>query len=263
MPLSPSTSRSSRGPWIAGALFALLLVLVVVVVALPASLVTRVLPPGVTASDLSGGLWHGAAGRLSVNGRDSGAIEWQLHPGDLPRLQLGFDATWARGTFALSGSGTLSRHGLSLSAVHGGGAIEDIAPLTGMNGWHGTAAIALDRLAADFTQLRALSGDIRVSGLHNATIGADDDLGGYTLHFDPGATGPDGAIVGQLRDDGGPLEVGATVQLDPGSRLGTLHGTVRERSQGSGALRRSIEQLAQMSPRDAQGRVPLDVEFAY
>ena len=263
MPPSPSTSRSSRGPWIAGALLALLLVLVIVVVALPASLVTRALPPGVTASDFSGGLWHGAAGRLVAGGRDAGAIEWQLHPGDLPHLLLGFDATWAKGAFSLTGSGSLSLHGVTVTAVHGGGALEDIAPLTGMRGWRGTATVALDRLEADFTQLRTVSGDIRVSDLHSATIGADDDLGAYSLHFDPGATGPDGVIDGQLRDDSGPLEVGATVQLNPGSHLGTLRGTVRERSQASGALRRSIEQLAQLSPRDAAGRVPLDVEFAY
>jgi hypothetical protein len=240
-----------------------LLALTVAIAALPATLMTRLLPPGTTASDFSGGLWHGAAGRLVVNGRDCGAVEWTLHPGALTGLALGIDATWAQGGFALTGSGTLSLHGIAATRIQGGGAIEDIATLTGMGGWHGTATVALDRLDADPGQLRALAGEIRVSGLRNPTIGAGDDLGSYTLHFDPRGAGQDGPITGQLRDDGGPLEVAATLQLDANSRLGTLHGTARERSQASGAVRRSLEQLAQMSPRDGQGRVPLDAEFAY
>ena len=248
---------------VAGALFALLLVVGVVIVALPASLVTRLLPPGVTASDFSGGLWHGAAGRLVVNGRDCGAIEWQLHPGELTGLALGVDATWALGAFSLTATGKLTSHGVTATAVHGGGSLEDIAALTGMNGWRGTATVSLDRIEADFGQLRALAGDISASGLRSPAVGGGEDLGSYTLHFAPAATGQDGMISGQLRDTGGPLEVAATLQLDAATHLGTLHGTAKERSQASGALRRSLEQLAQMSPRDSAGRVPLDVEFAY
>jgi len=256
MPPSPSTSRSKRLPLVLGALVAVAALLIVAVIALPASLVGSVLPAGVKASDFSGGLWHGAAGRVLVNGQDCGALEWYLHPGELPHLALGVDATWAKGTFSLTATGSVSPQGLVLRAVNGGGAIEDLASLTGMPGWRGTAMVALDRVETDFSRLRALSGTINVSGLHSPNIG-------NTLRFAPPAGAANGDITARLGDTGGPLEVDAILQMPGGGHTGTLTGTARERSQASGALRRSLEELARLSPRDAQGRVPLDVEFAY
>ena len=40
--------------------------------ALPASLATRFLPPQVQAEDFSGTLWHGSAGRLTAFGHNAG-----------------------------------------------------------------------------------------------------------------------------------------------------------------------------------------------
>jgi hypothetical protein len=57
-----------------------LAVLAVVIAVLPASLANRFLPPAVRAEDFSGTLWHGSAGRITVAGRDAGALEWHLHP---------------------------------------------------------------------------------------------------------------------------------------------------------------------------------------
>jgi hypothetical protein len=239
------------------------LLLFVAIIALPASLVGAMLPAGVSAGDFSGGLWHGAAGRIQVGGRDCGALEWHLHPGELLHLALGVDATWAKGAFSLTGSGSVSPRGLVLRAVNGGGAIEDIAALTSLAGWHGTATVALDRVETDFSRLRALSGTIGVSNLHAASIGGNADLGGYTLQFLPADGTASGDITAKLADNGGPLEVAATLRMPAGGHTGTLTGTARERSAASGELRRALEELARLSPRDAQGRVPLGVEFAY
>src|ERR1700728_1546251 len=91
MPVSRSPNRDakpdlrSRSYW-PFVLIGLAVVLAVTIAALPASIVTNFLPPSVRAEDFSGSLWHGSAGRISVNARDAGALEWRLHPAAL----LGF-----------------------------------------------------------------------------------------------------------------------------------------------------------------------------
>jgi hypothetical protein len=84
MPASRSPSRdikrtrpARRWPLI---LLGLIVVSAVVIFVLPASLAARFMPPQIHAEDFSGTLLHGAAGKLSVNARDAGAIEWQVHP---------------------------------------------------------------------------------------------------------------------------------------------------------------------------------------
>ncbi len=82
MPPSRSPSRNvkpapdRRDPW-PMILIGLAAVLAVVVAALPASLVARFLPPWIHAEDFSGSIWHGSAGKISVDSRDAGALEWR------------------------------------------------------------------------------------------------------------------------------------------------------------------------------------------
>lgn len=267
MPASRLPRQGKRRPLgaiIALGCVALLAVVVVVVVALPASLLGRALPPTVRASEFSGSLWHGAAGRIFINGHDSGALEWRLHPGELVRLKVGIDATWARGAFALVASGFAGTKVIEANSIRGGGTLEDVAALTGMSGWRGNVSVAINRLTANSAGLESMAGDVSVAGLHTVSIANDADLGGYTLHFDAPAADGAGTIDGQLSDTGsGPLQVQGIVALSPREHTGTLTGTVHERSAASPALRQSLEQLAQMRPRDAAGNVPLDVEFSW
>jgi hypothetical protein len=263
MPASRSprpNSRRALGVSIAIGAIALLAVLLF---ALPASLATRLLPPGIQASDFSGNFWHGAAGKLLVKGIPCGAVEWQLHPGELVSLKLGIDVHWALGDFGLAARGHLGRQGIEADSVTGGGALEDLGSLTGLSGWRATVAIAIGQLSASFDRLNTIAGDINVSDLHVANIGDDINLGAYSLHFDPPAAGPAGALVGQIRDTAGPLEVRATLTLTPQSHTSVLSGTAKERASASPALRTAMEDLAQLRPRDAQGRIPLELEFSF
>ena len=57
-----------------------------IVALLPASMIGRFLPAQVSAEDFSGSFLHGAAGKIMVNARDAGAIEWRIHPLSLLRL---------------------------------------------------------------------------------------------------------------------------------------------------------------------------------
>ena len=76
-------------------------VLAVVVAALPASIITHFLPPMVQAEDFSGSLWHGSAGRINVNARPAGALEWRLHPASLLGMAVAADLHWVKVGFVM------------------------------------------------------------------------------------------------------------------------------------------------------------------
>jgi hypothetical protein len=172
MPASRSTNRNAeRAPprglrprgYLTLVALALLAALVVLAAALPASFATRFLPDGVQARDLSGSIWHGEAGQVSVRNLDLGAIEWQIHPGALLQLTLAADVQWVHRGFGLTGRAALDRHAVSLTAIQGGGSIEDLRDLGVAPGWSGTAQVAIDTIASDFARLLAVKGTITIT----------------------------------------------------------------------------------------------------
>src|SRR5260370_9081753 len=139
MPTSRSPKRGTRPPVktrppvetrrprfvLFGVLIVVLAVLSVAVIAVPASLVTRFLPPFISAGDFSGSLWHGSAGRIVVNGRDAGAVEWRLHPWSLLRLTVSADLHWVKVGFVADGSADLKRQGFALHGASGARPVHD------------------------------------------------------------------------------------------------------------------------------------------
>jgi hypothetical protein len=244
---------------------AVLALLTVVVAALPASLLARFLPAGLTAADFSGTIWHGSAGRVTAGGRDAGALEWHLHPAAFLRLRLGADLHWVKGSFELDGTVDAGRGDLSASQIRGGGPIADLAALGIPGGWRGTANIRVQKLSADFSQpgagLRAAVGEIDLADASSPQVAAGADLGSYALTFDDPVLNADDQASAELADTGGPLSVRATITLSP--KTGLLSGSIQERGEIPDALRRELDQIAQMHARDAQGRIPVDLEFSY
>ncbi len=173
------------------------------------------------------------------------------------------DLRWVKGDFALASHAHLGLQGIEADAISGGGALEDVAALTGLPGWHGTSTVAIAHLSAAYHQLNALQGDISVADLRVANLGEDINLGAYSLHFNNPAAAAPGLIEGQIQDTAGPLEVHAVLTLTPRTRVSTLRGTVRERPAAPPALRQALEDLAQLRPRDAQNRIPLEIEFSF
>jgi hypothetical protein len=265
-PAAPAGSRFVR-PFI---LFVVLTVLTVIVIALPASVVKRFLPPAVGAEDFSGTLWHGSAGTITSSARNLGAIEWHVQPWALLRLTLSADLHWVKGGFVADGAAEVTRHDLTLNGVQGGGPIEDLGDVGIAQGWHGTAAFKFSQLKLAFANGAADSGaatlvsavgDVTVSNLGSPQLADGADLGGYALHVANAAIIPGTDVSAQLSDTGGPLEVQATIHLSADGHTGMLSGTVKERSDASPALRSQIDNLAQMHARDAQGRIPVELEF--
>jgi hypothetical protein len=242
-----------------------LAVVVVVLFTLPASLSKRFLPANVTLDDFSGNLWHGSAGTLLIDSRNAGAIEWHIHPGSLLALTLSADLHWVKIGFVADGNVDIDRHGLTARNVQGGGPIDDFAEFGALAGWHGTANFKFSelRIALSGGSARVLSavGDIIVADLSTGRIAGGANLGGYSLHLANGAITPDADASAELADTGGPLEVRAVIHFSGKNNTGILSGTIRERAGAPPALTSQLNDLAQLHARDAEGRLPVDLEF--
>ena len=277
MPTSPSLRRGAkraappvapaRSLWPRIALIGVLGVLVVVIAVLPASLANKFLPPAVRAEDFSGTLWHGSAGRISVAGRDAGALEWHLHPLALFKLRLDADLHWVKGSFVVDGAAALSRSDFQASDLRGGGPIADLSSFGVAPGWHGLAEIRIRNIAADLAgpspSLRAAVGEIDVADVSSPQVAGGSDIGSYALTFDDASLSANGEARAALVDKGGPLSLDASITLTPQSRTGMLSGTVKERAEAPPALRKELDNVAQLHARDAQGRIPVDLEFTF
>jgi hypothetical protein len=270
MPASRSPSRttkvtpSTRRRWplvLAGAILVLAGVLAVAIFVLPASLLARFLPHAVLAEDFSGSVIHGAAGKISVNGRDAGAIEWQLHPLALFGLSLVMEVHWVKVGFVLDGVAQIDRNGIAAHDLHGGGPLENLRDFGVPPGWRGNCTLSISEIKSNFSQLLAASGKIEAAGVASADIADGADLGGYALELPAGAVSADGSVTANLNDTGGPVEIKAQIRFSPATRTGLLSGTIKERADIAPALKAQLDNLAQLHRPDAQGAFPVDLEF--
>lgn len=271
MPASRSPSRGPepaahpRSHWPIILIIGIAAIIAAIAAALPASIIAHFLPPAVVADDFSGSLWHGSAGRISLNGRDAGALEWRLHPASLLGMAVSADLHWVKVGFVIDAAVKVDRHGFAARDVKGGGPIEDLVGLGVAAGWRGTADVRLDVLRGSFGQAFALTdiaaaGEIKVSNLAGTQLAGGADLGGYDLRLVPGAAA-DGSLDAQLTDTGGPLEVQTSIHYAGKERTATLSGTVRERADVPTALAAQLQNLSQLRGRDRQGRIPVALEF--
>jgi hypothetical protein len=267
MPASRSVSRdikrarpARRWPLI---LLGLIVLSGAVIFVLPASLAARFMPAQGQAEDFSGSLLHGAAGKIRINARDAGAIEWQVHPLALLRLAIVADVHWVKVGFLIDGTAELKIGGFAAHDITGGGPIDDLQSLGFAAGWKGTAKLTLTRIKGTFDKLEAAVGKIDVANISSAGVAAGSDLGSYELRLGPQSIAPDGSISATLNDTGGPVEAQAQIRFSPASRTGMLSGTLKERADASPALLNQLSNLSQLRPRDASGRFPVELEFTF
>jgi hypothetical protein len=268
MPASTSPRRGTeraapsarRWPFV---LFGLVVLAVAAVAVLPASLIGRFLPAQVRAEDFSGSFLHGAAGKFTVNARDAGAIEWQIHPLPLLRLAAIVDIHWVKVAFVIDGTVELGRQSATAHDVRGGGPIDNLRDLGVAAGWRGTAVLNVAEVKTDFTRLQSIRGKIETDNLSSDRIADGSEIGNYVLSFGEGAVAADGNLTAGLNDAGGPLEVQAQIQFSPATRTGILSGTLKERPEASLGLRNQLASLAQIRPKDSAGRFPVELEFSF
>jgi hypothetical protein len=236
------------------------------ITALPASMITHFLPAAVHAEDFSGTVWHGSAGKITAMGRNAGALEWHLHPARLLYLRVVADLHWVQGGFELDGTVDASRGAVEAHDLRGGGPIEDLRDLGIAQGWRGIATVDVKELKAVFSGstvgVQSAVGSIAVGNLGAPPqLAAGTDLGSYSLRFTGAAVNPDSETTAELIDTGGPLAVTAEIRFSATDRRGILSGTIQERPDAPAALRNQLASLEQLRPRDAQGRIPVDLEF--
>jgi general secretion pathway protein N len=233
----------------------------VLLIALPASLIARFLPPPIHAEDFSGSVWHGSAARITVDSRAVGALEWRLHPLSLLLMSVVADLHWVKGSTVIDGNVALDAHGFVAHGVRGGGPLEDLRDLGVAPGWHGNTTLDLREIKGSFDAIASATGTIDVSALSSSSVAAGADLGSYQVTLAPEAVNA-GTVSAMIKDTGGPLEVEAEVHYTPASHLGLLSGTIRERPGASPALRNELTNLSQLKARDSAGRIPIDLEFS-
>ncbi len=267
MPASRSVRRDIRRPRPARRWPLVLLGLIglsaAVIFVLPAALIARFLPAHVQADDFSGSLLHGAAGKLSINARDAGAAEWQIHPLSLLRLKIVADIHWVKVGFVIDGTAEIGLAGIAAHDIRGGGPIDDLQTLGFAAGWKGTANLNFTEIKSSFQKLESAQGKIEARNIASADIAQGSDLGSYELQLAPGSIAADGSISATLNDTGGPVEAQAQLRFSPATRTGMLSGTLRERPEASPALRNQLSNLSQLRPRDSQGRFPVELEFTF
>jgi hypothetical protein len=257
------TPPARRWPFLLLGLIGLIALSAAVIFVLPASLAARFMPAQVHAEDFSGNLLHGAAGKISINARDAGAIEWQVHPLSLLRLAIVADIHWVKVGFLIDGTAEIGPGGFAARDIKGGGPINNLQSLGFADGWTGTVSLTFTTIKGTFRKLEATIGKIDVANISSAGVAAGSDLGSYELQLGPESIASDGSISAALKDTGGPVEAQAQIRFSPATRTGMLSGTLKERAEASPTLRNQLNNLSQLRPRDSAGRFPVELEFTF
>jgi len=193
-------------------------------------------------------------------------VGWTLHPWALAlgRLELELRSADARapgrGLLALGFGGRLRVQELHAELPVDSGFLPVFPP-----GWSGQVQLALASLEFEHGRLAALRGTAVARGLAQRQPAMP--FGSYELRFDGdgsaggarAAGGSAGAIVGQLRDLGGPLAVTGTLTIRNGHEY-ELDGFAAARPDASAELSKAVEFLG---PADAQGRRPYSLAGSF
>jgi hypothetical protein len=227
------------------ALFAFALILLA---RFPAQWAVGFLPRGVSCDAVAGTLWNGGCSGLMVHQQPLGNLTWMVKPARLLAARLGAHVELSEATSFVNAdveitlAGTLYAHNVHANVRLG----PEVTPqLPG--GLRGTAQADLSSVEFKNGKLRDLRGHIEAHDLAQTGSGRTD-LGSYAVAF--AGAGAAGALVGELRDLGGPLVVDGTVRVTPEPGF-EVDGKVAARSAAAPNL---VRQLQMLGPPDAQGR---------
>jgi len=229
---------------------------VVFLTRLPLRWALPLLPKSVHCDGPTGTLWNGQCASLSSRTGATaflvGELGWQLRPWQLLRGRIALDVGLSRGPLRANAQLQWGINRLEVLGLSAHGPL-DPALLPGFPAtWRGELQISGGRLRLDKGRLTVLEGNARASNLGGMGP-VPTTYGSYQLQF-PRSTGETPGI-GQIRDEGGPLQVQATLRVTP-AREWQLDGLVAARATSDPALARQIQYLG--SP-DAQGLRPFSL----
>jgi general secretion pathway protein N len=226
-----------------------------VLAAFPAGSALRWFAPRDTvAVGVEGTVWNGRAATVSIGGIAVEQLRWSLRA---PALLIGRLAATVEGRVAdgfASGDVQATPSRLTFRNLRGAASLPSLASYLPMRGIRGQASIALESLELVDGWPTEVIGEVKVANLEVTPFvpagggGGMLLIGDYTATFAPAA---DRAIAATVVDNGGPLEVMGSVQLDA-TRSYTLDALVKPRP---GAAQQLVDGLAIMTAEpDAEGR---------
>jgi hypothetical protein len=248
-----------RGTLVLTIIAGLAVFLVVLVLYLPASWIASALPPQVRCNELGGSVWHGECLGLQYQGTALGDATWNLAPSSALTGRLSGDvdvrgaALNARADLDTNFSGVGEFRNVVLTAVLDPALLPQLPPQQ-----RGKLSATLERVElAAGPAPRALQGTIELRDFRQA--GAQPlDLGSYQVTFD-GSPAPDGALVGKLKDLGGPYIVDGTVKLSPPNGY-LVQGYITGRT---AAAERIVREITLGAMPDASGRSTFSFEGSW
>jgi general secretion pathway protein N len=193
----------------------ILLVLLALLLALfPARLAAEWAQPRLGAlqlSGVSGTIWQGQAREARLHGQTLGTLGWRIHPWALTGMKLDADLSLQGGEFEGGGFVSAARGALQLRNGRLRMAAERMQPALDIPALNlrGTVEIALDEAEVVNGFPRRLQG----SALwRNAAVdgAAAAQFGDLSAEFN---TGADGALIGTVADQGGPLMLDGQFRL--------------------------------------------------
>jgi Type II secretion system (T2SS), protein N len=233
--------------------------LVVMAIYLPASWVVSALPAQLGCRDVGGSAWNGECLGLRYQAATLGDATWNFAAtravgGRLAgNVELRGSAVNARAELDTNFAGVGELRNVKLQVVLDPALLPQLP-----HEQRGTLSADLKRVAlAAGGVLHALDGSVELRDLRQ--VGAQAvELGSYQATFD-GKAATDGAVIGKLRDLGGPFIVDGTVKLTaPNGYL--VQGYITGRTADA---ERTVREITLGVPPDSSGRSTFSFEGSY
>jgi general secretion pathway protein N len=226
--------------------------IVFVVVALPAKVITALVPAEIVQiGGTSGTLWRGEATLVQISGVQLTNTRWTLHPLQLllGRVALHLETNPPGGS--VSSDLTLGITGtVTVKNFDATGRVAPLAQLMKLPPSGGDISMQIELLTIKNDWPRNIVGKVRIGNLPLNLIGvAAGPVGSYEVRFAADPVPEDGRIVGELQDLGGPLELRGSIYFAPPSNY-ELDANVKASMDAPADLSRG---LALLGPADASG----------
>jgi general secretion pathway protein N len=244
---------SGRGKLIAAGTAAFTVWLVAMV---PATQVSRRLPPGIVMRGVGGTIWSGHATSLRIDDRALGGLDWFCRPWHLVMLRWSCQITLrpAGGDITADLAGDFDGAQIEATDIRGQSPISAFEGFATPAGWSGRLELDIERIRIVERSAEDAAGRLYVRELRPPGAGGQV-LGDFELVIGEGSVGTD-TLTGRLSDLGGPLRVRGALELKrDGSYL--LSGEV---APGPGAGPAIFDTLSFLGPPDASGRRPFGIE---
>lgn len=225
---------------------------------LPASWFRSYLPPQVACADIGGSVWSGECIGLSVQGAKLGDATWNLGSTALLGGHL-------RGDVDVRGALAHARADLDLT-LRADGELRNVQAQFPLDpafvpqfpaDRRGNVAVDVKRAVIANRSVTQLEGTIELRDFREITPRLME-FGSYRATFD-GRSRPDGKVVGQVNDLGGPFRIEGTLELAPPNQY-VFQGYITGRTADAERLVR--EAIPYARP-DASGRTEINIEGTY